>query len=387
MKIAFLTPEYPHVKTGSAGGIGTSIKNLAMGLISLNCEILILVYGQNEEVVFDDNGLKIMTLKNIKFKGLSWYLTRKKIQYKIDHLYKNKEIDLVEAADWTGITSFISPKKCPIILKLNGSDTYFCDLENRKSKWINRFHEKRALQKANFHVSVSVFTAKETNRIFNQNFEYQILPNAINAKNFENSTAFISENENKKILYFGSLIRKKGMLELPFIFNKLVDLNPNVELILVGKDVRDIATGSKSTWQLMQPLFTAKAFLNVKYLGSLPYSDIRNVIQNADVCIFPSFIEAFPVSWLEAMAMSKPIVASNIGWASEIISDGVDGFLINPKNHEEFSKNINILLNNKQLKVTFGNNAKQKIENYFDSDIIAKKNLDFYEICIGKNKK
>jgi hypothetical protein len=49
MKIAFLTPEYPHSKTGSSGGIGTSIKNLAVGLLAQGHAVRVLVYGQQED--------------------------------------------------------------------------------------------------------------------------------------------------------------------------------------------------------------------------------------------------------------------------------------------------------------------------------------------------
>ncbi|MBC7748209.1 MAG: glycosyltransferase family 1 protein, partial [Methylotenera sp.] len=78
MKTAFLTSEYPHPKTGSSGGIGTSIKNLAIGLVAEGCSVIVLVYGQNSESVFDDNGITIQQIQNKKFKGLSWWLTRKK---------------------------------------------------------------------------------------------------------------------------------------------------------------------------------------------------------------------------------------------------------------------------------------------------------------------
>ncbi|MHB1148510.1 MAG: glycosyltransferase, partial [Lutibacter sp.] len=147
--IAFLTPEYPHANTGNSGGIGTSIKNLAVGLLAQGCAVRILVYGQTADAVFDDNGIVVQQIKNIKLKGLSWWLTRKKLERIINELYANQEIDLVEAPDWTGITSFIKPKKCPIVIRLNGSDTYFCHLDQRPVKWINKFHEKRALQNAN----------------------------------------------------------------------------------------------------------------------------------------------------------------------------------------------------------------------------------------------
>ena len=74
MKIAFLTPEYPHSKTGSSGGIGTSIKNLALGLLQQGCSVRVLVYGQKEERFFDDHGICIQQIKNVKLKGLSWLI-------------------------------------------------------------------------------------------------------------------------------------------------------------------------------------------------------------------------------------------------------------------------------------------------------------------------
>jgi len=80
MKIAFLTPEFPHAKTGVAGGIGTSIMNLSKGLLKQGHEIKILVYGQNEDEIFKENGIVFYKIKNIKIKGLSWFLTQKRLK-------------------------------------------------------------------------------------------------------------------------------------------------------------------------------------------------------------------------------------------------------------------------------------------------------------------
>ena len=114
MKIAFLTSEYPHKKTSASGGIGTSIKNLANGIISLGHQVIILVYAQDTDAVFLDESIEIHQIQNIKFKGLSWFLTRKKIEKSINKLYSENKIDIVEAPDWTGITSFIKPKKVAV---------------------------------------------------------------------------------------------------------------------------------------------------------------------------------------------------------------------------------------------------------------------------------
>jgi glycosyltransferase involved in cell wall biosynthesis len=383
MKIAFLTPEYPHTKTGNSGGIGTSIKNLAMGLLSEGVSVRILVYGQKEEQCFEDDGIQVQQIKNIKFKGLSWFLTRKKIEKIINRLHSKGEIDLVEAPDWTGISSFIRPN-CPLIVRLNGSDTYFCHLDKRPVKWINKFHEKRALQNADGYLSVSKFTADTTNRIFGLDKKFTVIPNPIDMKLFHRKED--QQGDKKAILYFGSLIRKKGLLELPLIFNKVIEKNPDAKLILVGRDVPDIISGNSSTWQMMQELFSDEAGRNASYLGSVPYSEIKENIQRAAVCVFPSFAEAFPVSWLEAMAMEKAVVASNIGWASEMIDEGENGYLADPLNHDFFAKKISSILNDEELGHTLGTQAREKVEKYFDISVIAKQNIEFYTRILNRKK-
>jgi glycosyltransferase involved in cell wall biosynthesis len=411
--ICFLTPEYPHPKTGNSGGIGTSIKNLAVGLLAQGCTVRVLVYGQKEDAVFEEDGITIQQIRNVKLKGLSWWLTRKKIEGIINQLYKEGVIDLVEAPDWTGITSFIQPKKCPIVIRLNGSDTYFCNLEKRRVKWVNKYHEKRALSKADALISVSQFTADTTNQVFEINKKFTIIPNGINTQTFVNesnpslhagvsikcSANIFSEQASRRlggttkqpfeknlnlnsILYFGTLIRKKGLLELPFIFNKVVEQHPSAQLILVGRDANDIISGNASTWHMMQPLFTPAAFERVTYLGSVPYEQIKQHIHEAKVCVFPTFAEALPVSWLEAMAMQKAIVASNIGWAHEVIDDGKNGFLVHPTNHVDYAAKICRLLENESLRNEFGIAARDKVLQKFSIKIVAQQSLAFYKKLI-----
>ncbi|MDO9039051.1 MAG: glycosyltransferase family 4 protein, partial [Lutibacter sp.] len=400
------------------------------------CAVRILVYGQTADAVFDDNGIVVQQIKNVKLKGLSWWLTRKKLERIINALYANQEIDLVEAPDWTGITSFIKPKKCPVVIRLNGSDTYFCHLDRRPVKWINKFHEKRALQNANGLISVSQFTANLTNQLFGLNKNFTIIPNAVDLSLFNRSSI---ENENpslwdralkkssvnifsdrasrrvgvatsqplennpslrgaqetrqpleenlnpNRVLYFGTLIRKKGLLELPCIFNEVIKYHPTAQLILVGRDASDIISGNASTWAMMQALFSPTALANVTYLGGVPYGEIIKHIKQATLCVFPTFAEALPVSWLEAMALQKPVVASNIGWANEIIEDGVDGFLVNPKEHTTYANRIVQLLENPELQKQFGTAARKKVEQKFSMEIVAQQSLAFYESLIRKN--
>jgi len=380
MKIGFLTPEFPHAGIGVSGGIGTSIMNLAKGLEALGNDVLVFVYGQKEDEIFVENNITFYRIKNVKIKGLSRYLTQKKIEKLLNSLVKKKELDVVEAPDWTGITSFIKID-CPLVIKLNGSDTYFCHLDNRPVKAINRFHEKRALENADALLSVSSYTAALTTELFGLKRPFTIIPNSIDLSKFENFGSEFDTNE-PVILYFGTLIRKKGLLEMPLIFNKVFEQNPKARLVLVGRDTGDAITGNASTWEMMQPLFDPAAFNNVTYSGSVPYDQIKNEILRASVCIFPTFAEALPVSWIEAMAMRKAIVASDIGWANEVIDDGKDGFLAHPKNHTLFADRITTLLQNKELRTDFGLAAAQKAAEKFSIHPVAKQNLVFYNKLI-----
>ncbi len=382
MKIGFLTPEFPHPKTGPAAGIGTSILNLSKGLVQLGHEVSILVYGQTQDEVFHENGITFYRIKNIKVKGLSLFLTQHKVKKLINQLYSDNKIDIVEAPDWTGFTAFIQPK-CPLVLRLHGSDTYFCQLEQRPVKWQNKFLEKRAFQKADGIISVSRFTGAATNKVFGVQRDFEVIPNGIDLDNFQAAT---TTNHNQ-MMYFGTLIRKKGLLELPLIFNEVHAQNPLATLVLVGKDSKDKMTGSSSTWQLMQPLFEPKALENVTYLGSVPYTEIKAHIAQAAVCVFPTFAEALPVSWLEAMAMEKALVASEVGWAPEIIDNGQDGFLENPTNHLAYAAQIVKVLADNKLQLQLGHSAREKIVQKFSIGIVAQQTVAFYQkIQIQKNE-
>ena len=374
MKIAFLTPEYPHKKTGKSGGLGTSILNLATGLVKLGHQVSVLVYQQKEDAIFEENGITIYQIKNIKVKGLSLILTQKKVQRLINKLYVEKKLEIVEAPDWTGFTAFVKPQ-CPLIIRLNGSDTYFCHLDKRSVKPKNKFLEKRALKKADGIISVSQFTADVTRILFTLIKKITVIPNSIDIAKFQPEGI---ESEPAAILYYGTLIRKKGLLELPLIFNEAHKQQPFARLVLIGKDSADKQSGSASTWELMKPLFTAEAFKNVTYKGLVPYNEIGRHIATATVCVFPTFAEALPVSWIEAMALKKAIVASNIGWAPEVIDDGVNGFLVHPTNHTLYAEKIIQLLEDQSLRLTFGEAARKKVEQSFAMEVVATQSLNFY---------
>ena len=171
-------------------------------------------------------------------------------------------------------------------------------------------------------------------------------------------------------------------VELPEIFNKVRQKCPNAQLVLIGSDAPDVYTNSKSTWQLLKKQFKAEDLAQLTYLGKMQYQEVQEYIKNAHICVFPTFAETFGMVTIEAMAMQKAVVNTNIGWALELIEDGVSGYLSHPKNHDLYAQKIINLLKDEQLCAKIGENARIQVETFFDIEKNATMNLELYNKLI-----
>lgn len=377
MHIAFLTPEYPHEKVRHAAGIGTSIKNLAKALVQKGVKVSIFVYSQKEMLVLEQDGITIHLIPHKKYKFFSWFFYRKHIQNYLNRSIYLDKIDWVEAPDWTGITAFMN-LKAPLVIRFHGSDAYFCHLENRKQKLKNYWFEKLGMQKAKAFIAPTNFAGKLTEELFHlKNREIKTIHNGIQLDVFSNQEPSIFEKG--LLLYIGTIIRKKGVFELPDIFKRVVSAFPEAKLVLIGSDSFDIQTNSKSTWEILEKQFDERLKENVTYLGKIPYEEVSEYIKKANVCIFPTYAETLGMVTIESMAMQKAVVNSNIGWANELLVDGESGFLVHPASHELYASKITMLLKDKKLVETIGENAKKRVETYFDIEKVAQQNIDFYK--------
>lgn len=383
MQIAFLTPEYPNPKVNTSAGIGTSIKNLVEALVEKNVAVTIFVYHQASNTVIKEKGVTIHLIAKQKYKYCTWYFYRKHLQNYINAVITKENISLIEAPDWTGITAFVK-FNAPLVIRLHGTDAYFCKLEKRKQKFKNFVFEKMALKKASAYISPTNFTKEETAKLFSLALnKIKVIPNGIDIENFQNESPNMFKP--KTLLYIGTVIRKKGVLELAKTFNKVIEKEPNAKLTLIGSDAVDVKKGI-STYKLMQDIFSDKAKTNTSYLGKVPYSEIDNNIKNAHVCVFPSFAETFGMVTVESMALQKPVVNTNIGWANEIIDNGVNGYLVHPTETSRYVEKIVTLFNDENLCTKIGEAARNKVEKSFNINTIAEKNISFYKTVISKNK-
>ena len=374
MHIAFLTPEYPHPRIKRAAGIGTSIKNLAVALSRKHIQVTIFVYSQSEDAVLEDEGVTLHLIKHKKYPIGGWYLYRKHINQYINRVVRNQNIHAIEAPDWTGITAFMK-FKIPVVIRLHGSDTYFCHLEGRTQKKKNFYFEKKALLGADHILSVSTFTADKTKTLFGLQKDIATIHNGVDVEAFTPDNTMITPFS---MLYFGSIIRKKGVLALAKAFNEVIAKEPKATLKFIGKDVVDAKTGT-STIALLKSILTKEALENTAFIAQIPYSEVADAIRKSHVVCLPSYAEAFPMTWLEAMALEKAMVTSDIGWAKELMVDGETGYAVHPDDTQKLSEAIVHLLQDLELSKKIGIQARKRILAHFTQDQIAEKNSIFYK--------
>ena len=380
LHVAFITSEYPHPKINtSVGGIGSFTKNLAESLCEKGCLVSVFLYSQNKQEVLKKNNLTVHLIKKKKVKGLSWWFNRKHIQNYINAIVKEQKIDIIEAPDWTGITAFMK-FKVPLVIRLHGSDAFFCDLEGRKQKIKNFYFEKIALTKSDQIIGVSEFVVNKTKEIFKIKQNINTIYNAIDINKFRPNHDEVCLNE---ILYFGTIIRKKGIFEIVKIFKNLIKLKPNIELTIIGKDTIDIVE-KKSTIGLLKKEISKEVQKKIKIINHLSQDSLKKHIEKSSIIILPSLAESFGLVTVEAMAMEKVVVASNYEWNREIIKDGISGVLIDPKNSIESSKKIISLIENKELLNKISNRARKRIKEKFSINNVIKENIELYKSILNK---
>ena len=107
-------------------------------------------------------------------------------------------------------------------------------------------------------------------------------------------------------------------------------------------------------------------------MGNLPNAGAYN--EYADLFILPSDYEGLPIVIIEAMSFGKPVVASNVGGISEIITDNINGFTIDNK-PELFVEKIEYILENKNVYDYLSKNALIR----FQQDLTVEKMVKRYE--------
>jgi len=206
---------------------------------------------------------------------------------------------------------------------------------------------------------------------------YDIIPNGVDLKHFSPDVPPIDEFCDGKlnILFTGRLEKRKGVNYLLKAYQRVKEEIPDARLIIVGPGTRLRNKYEKHVRK--------NGLKDVVFTGHVSYEDLPRYYKTADVFCAPATgSESFGIILLEAMAIGKPIVASNIDGYARLITPGAEGLLVPPRDEKMLAQALVSLLTNESLRQEMGARGILKAKEY-DWKVLAQRIVDYYNSILN----
>lgn len=248
--------------------------------------------------------------------------------------------------------------KKPVILTMHG------DVLTENNIW--KFFYQSALKKADIITSPSYYLKN----ILDID-DCIVIPNAI----FSNRYNPVLHSEKKCLnivtltkFYFKD--KSEGVLKILSILDQisnLIDYEINYTVVGGGYYLDYIKKESE------------KYHTHVTFTGMIENS--AKILETCDLFLYYSIHDNFPISILEAMACGLPVVSNNVGAINEEIIDSYNGFIV--EDDESYKDKVLKLINNFNLRLKIGNNARSSVKTTFDWNVVIGKYIELYEKLVN----
>lgn len=168
------------------------------------------------------------------------------------------------------------------------------------------------------------------------------------------------------LLCVANIQPRKGQFVLLYAASMLKEKYPDLQVNLIGSDYTNGIFFNEAKKQGLQDTYT--------WLGYV--SDVTSFLHRADIFVLPSVErEGTPTSILEAMLVGLPVVASDVGGVSEIVRDGVTGFLVKPGDVIDLAEHLDQLLLSPDMRRQMGSSGREYVMNYHTVEEMVERHL------------
>src|SRR5688500_15309929 len=181
--------------------------------------------------------------------------------------------------------------------------------------------------------------------------------------------ASFKRNKKFTFLLISRLITDKGILEFIEAVKKLRSNGMDAHFQILGAMDPSHKRGLKV--DLIEEWINSGT---IEYLGTT--ADVRELINNADCVVLPSYREGTPRTLLEAASSSKPIIATDVPGCNNVVEHDFNGFLCKLKDADDLADKMKAMasLSDEKLK-QFGTNGRAKMEAEYDESLVINKYL------------
>lgn len=353
MRILTYTSEYPPMR----GGIASVVDELTRALVKANCDVLI---GTPVKGSFAHGGVPVDTIRSPRNRPFYlWYVRRhlkrlvREFQPDIIHVHGMRAL---ESTKGLGIPVVFTNHTSGFLLRIASGRKQFPSLAWRM--------KHLALLLA---PSVELLEAARTAG-FHGSGAY--IPNGVDTIKFQphvnaelRAKYGIAQDDFVAILA-RRLVEKNGVVDFARAF-----LEPGME------NVVPLIVGDGVEREAMEKVF-ANSKASPIFVGSQPNDAMPGFYHASNVAVLPSYMEATSVTGLEAMACGLPLVGTRVGGIPDLIDEGKNGYLVEPRQPSTIASCLLKMKANLDETREMGKQSRRKVEEHFSWDSIARLTLD-----------
>ncbi|MFC2066291.1 glycosyltransferase family 4 protein [Chloroflexota bacterium] len=367
MKIALVSPydfAYP-------GGVVNHISCLERHLTRMGHEVKIIAPASKAIHTFEDRFIRIGTPRPVPASGSIARITLSPwLASRIKTVFDQERFDICH------LHEPLMPMLCTTVLRLSHIPTVGTFHASGGKPWysfgtpVGKLLLKKLIHKLNGKIAVSPVALNYVAEHFPG--DYTIIPNGIDSEHFCPDVSPIDKFMDGKvnILFVGRMEPRKGLNYLIGAYKRVKQDIPNSRLIVVGPGIR---LRHKYEKRILR-----SGLRDVSFVGYASYSELPRYFKTADIVCSPATgRESFGIVLLEAMAVGRPLVASDIEGYASVLAHGAEGLLVPPRNAEKLSDAMIALINDKPLRQQMGTKGRLKALEY-DWEHITQRVLDCY---------
>lgn len=175
-------------------------------------------------------------------------------------------------------------------------------------------------------------------------------------------------DEGIRVTMIARAIKHKGVVEFIEAANYLSRKFPDVTFQFVG------SPDDGNRFSLSESFMKNQSSLH--YLGH--QENIRHILSQSDIFVLPSYREGMPRTSMEAASMGLPIVTTDVVGCRETVENGINGFIVPPRDTMALAEAIEKLLLDENLRLSMGKESRQKALREFDLGTIVDQHLEVY---------
>jgi len=317
-----------------------------------------------QDIILEENILNKIYRKFFIIKNIN---KNKKIIYNLLKAYSLDKLVLIQGG-YPGGESTLSATLAWNKLSKKKVIFNFHNFARKKKFWdlYRLYFDYKISQNVNYFISVSKSCARSIYNIkqFSKIKSYFVY-NGLDPKNFKNIIRKKNTKQKIILLMLGVYEARKGH---NFLFKVLSNLNKkfgNFECKIYGY-------GSKEEIKNIKQNIPKKIQNKINLFNHV--ENIQPIINNSDIILVTSQEqESFCYAALEAMALKKPVVSTNVGGLPEVVKNNYSGYVIEKNNINKFSERILELINSYKKRKTFGETGKKIFLKKFNSKFMTQK--------------